>query len=116
MYDISFDEKTRAAGKAKSTQPLLDLCYSMRLTIVRRESDLDLRLMEENNMSVAKILEISARSGESFEDAIRQGIARANATINHVEGAWVEEQKVVVHEGKVEAFEVIMKVTFLLED
>jgi len=67
-------------------------------------------------MSVAKILEISARSGESFEDAIRQGISRANATISHVEGAWVEEQKVVVHEGEVEAFEVIMKVTFLLED
>ena len=66
-------------------------------------------------MSVAKMLEISARSDKSFEDAIRQGIARANETINHVEGAWVEEQKVVVHEGEVQAFEVIMKVTFLLE-
>ena len=67
-------------------------------------------------MSVAKILEISARSDKSFEDAIRQGISRADETIKHVEGAWVEEQKVVVHEGKIEAFEVIMKVTFLLED
>ena len=58
----------------------------------------------------------SARSETSFEDAIRQGIARANETIKHVEGTWGEEQKVVVHEGEVKAFEVIMKVTFLLED
>jgi flavin-binding protein dodecin len=71
---------------------------------------------EVDEMSVAKILEISARSEQSFEDAIRQGIARANATIKHVEGAWVEDQKVVVHEGEVKAFEVIMKVTFRLED
>ena len=66
-------------------------------------------------MSVAKILEISTRSDKSFEDAIQQGIARANETVKHVQGAWIEEQKVVVHEGKITAFEVIMKVTFLLE-
>ncbi len=66
-------------------------------------------------MSVAKILEISARSEKSFEDAIRQGIARADETVKHVQGAWVEEQKVVVHDGEIKAFEVIMKVTFILE-
>jgi hypothetical protein len=71
---------------------------------------------EEDEMSVAKILEISARSERSFEDAIRQGIARANETIKHVQGAWVEDQKVVVEEGEVKAFEVIMKVTFRLEN
>jgi flavin-binding protein dodecin len=70
---------------------------------------------KEETMAVAKILEISARSDKSFEDAVRQGIARANETIKHVEGAWVEEQKVIVHEGEIRAFEVIMKVTFLLE-
>jgi len=43
-------------------------------------------------------------------------IARANETIKRVEGAWVEEEKVIVHEGKIKAYEVIMKVTFLLED
>jgi flavin-binding protein dodecin len=67
-------------------------------------------------MSVAKILEISARSEKSFEDAIRQGIARADETVKHVQGAWVEEQKVVVQDGEIQAFEVIMKVTFILED
>jgi flavin-binding protein dodecin len=66
-------------------------------------------------MSVAKIVELSARSDKGFEDAIRQGIARATETIEHIQGAWVEEQKVVVQEGKIEAFEVIMKVTFVLD-
>jgi len=75
----------------------------------------NMRSEEEATMSVAKVLEISARSETSFEDAIRQGIAEVNATIEHVEGAWVEEQKVVVEEGEIKAFEVIMKVTFVLE-
>jgi flavin-binding protein dodecin len=66
-------------------------------------------------MSVAKILEISARSEKSFEDAIRQGIARADETVKHVQGAWVEEQKVIVNDGEIKAFEVIMKVTFIIE-
>ena len=67
-------------------------------------------------MSVAKIVEISARSEKSFEDAVRDGITRANETLANIEGAWVEEQKVVVHDGKISAFEVIMKVTFVLKD
>ena len=75
----------------------------------------NMRSEEEATMSVAKMLEISARSETSFEDAIRQGIAEVNATVKHVEGAWVEEQKVLVHEGEIKAFEVIMKVTFVVE-
>lgn len=67
-------------------------------------------------MSVAKIVELSARSEKSFEDAVRDGIKRANETLANIEGAWVEEQKVVVHGGKISAFEVIMKVTFVLKD
>jgi len=66
-------------------------------------------------MSVAKIVEISARSDKGFEDAIRQGIARASETVEHIQGAWVEEQKVVVQDGQIKAFEVIMKVTFVLD-
>ena len=66
-------------------------------------------------MSVAKIIEISARSDKSFEDAIRQGIAQASDTLEHIEGAWVEDQKVIVSDGIIIAYEVILKVTFLLK-
>jgi len=67
-------------------------------------------------MSIAKSSEISASSDKSFEDAIRQGIKRFSKTIDHVEGAWVKEQKVVVDGGNVTEFRVTMIVTFILND
>lgn len=67
-------------------------------------------------MTVAKVTEISSESTKSFEDAIAQGIARANKTLENVRGAWVKEQKVRVEGGKVVGYRVDMKVTFVLKD
>ncbi len=66
-------------------------------------------------MSVAKISEISASSTKSFDDAIAVGIDRANKTLRNVKGAWVSEMKVDVTDGKVTAYRVNMRVTFILE-
>ena len=52
-----------------------------------------------NAMSVARVTEISASSPTSFEDALQVGIARAVKTLKNVEGAWIQEQKVVVRNG-----------------
>jgi flavin-binding protein dodecin len=65
--------------------------------------------------SVAKVIEISAESSESFEDAIRHGIAKATETVHEVRGAWVEGQQVKVQDGTVVAFRVDLKVTFVLD-
>jgi len=67
-------------------------------------------------MSIAKVTEVTASSKISFEDALKQGIARANKTLNNVEGAWIQEQKVVVRNGEVAEYRVNMKLTFVLED
>jgi len=67
-------------------------------------------------MSVARITEISASSSVSFEDAVREGIARANKTLENVQGAWINEQKVIVKDGKIAEYRVNMKVTFVLRD
>ena len=67
-------------------------------------------------MSVAKITEISSSSDKSFEDAIQVGIKRANKTLKHITGAWVQEMKVDVDNGKVQSYRVNMKVTFILDD
>lgn len=67
-------------------------------------------------MSVAKVSEISAISTESFEDALSQGIARASETLENITGAWVNELKVDVKDGKIAAYRVNMKVTFVLKD
>jgi flavin-binding protein dodecin len=65
-------------------------------------------------MAVAKVVEVTAASRKSFEDAIEQGISRASDTLENVEGAWVQEQKVTVKNGKIDEYRVNMKVTFIL--
>jgi flavin-binding protein dodecin len=68
-------------------------------------------------MSVARITEISAESGRNFDDAIRQGIRRANQTLRNVKGAWIKEQQIEVDAtGKISVYRVNMLVTFVLED
>ena len=67
-------------------------------------------------MTVARITEISSVSKVSFEDAIKQGLARANKTLKNVRGAWVKDQEVTVDAGKVSGYKVILKVTFILAD
>jgi hypothetical protein len=67
-------------------------------------------------MSVAKVSEIIASSPRSFEDAVAIGIARANKTLKNVRGAWIAEQKVDVDKGKVTAYRVTMRVTFVLKE
>lgn len=67
-------------------------------------------------MTVARISEISSVSKKSFEDAIIKGVARANKTLRNVRGAWVKDQEVLVDNGKVSGFKVILKVTFVLTD
>ena len=66
-------------------------------------------------MSVAKVTEISACSSKSFEDAIDSGIERANKTLDKIKGAWVNEMKINVKDGKVTEYCVNMKVTFVLK-
>ena len=67
-------------------------------------------------MSIAKVTEISSSSPVSFHDAVEKGIARASKTLKNITGAWVNEEKVSVTDGKITAWRVNMKVSFVLED
>jgi flavin-binding protein dodecin len=67
-------------------------------------------------MSVARVTEITSESTKSFEDAINMGISRANKTLKNVRGAWVQEQKVTINNGKIENYRVNLKITFVLEE
>jgi dodecin len=67
-------------------------------------------------MSIAKISEISATSTKSFEDAIQQGITRAEKTLRNVRSAWIKEQQVRVENGRPSEYQVNMMVTFVLDD
>ena len=67
-------------------------------------------------MSIAKISEISATSTKSFEDAIQQGITRANKTLRNIRSVWIKEQHVRVENGLPSEYQVNMMVTFVLDD
>ena len=67
-------------------------------------------------MSVARVTELSCTSNESFEDAVRQGIARARKTLRGVKSAWIKEQRVSIGpNGEIE-FQVNILVTFVLDE
>lgn len=65
-------------------------------------------------MSVARVTEITAASKKSFEDAVSNGIERANDTLENIEGAWIQDMKVTCKNGKIDEYRVNMKVTFIL--
>ena len=66
-------------------------------------------------MAVARVTEIIAGSKKSFQDAVETCIARATQTLKNVEGAWVQDQNVILDKGKIVEYRVNLKVTFILE-
>jgi dodecin len=67
-------------------------------------------------MPVARVTEITSSSAKSFDDAIREGLARANKTLENVTGAWIKAQEVVAKDAKIVEYRVRMKITFVLKD
>ncbi len=66
--------------------------------------------------AVAKVIELTAASPKSIEDAVESGIRRADTTLDNVEGAWIQDIKCVVKNGKIAEWRINMKVTFLLKE
>jgi flavin-binding protein dodecin len=67
-------------------------------------------------MAIARVTEISATSTQSFEDAIKQGLDRANQTLRNVRSAWIKEQQVRLEGGSITEYQVNMLVTFILDE
>lgn len=66
-------------------------------------------------MAIAKIVEVNSSSTKSFEDAIQTGIAKVTETLKNVQGAWINEQKVIIKENKITEYRVNLKISFLVE-
>lgn len=68
-------------------------------------------------MSIAKVSEIIASSPKSFDDAIKEGVARAQKTLKNIKSAWVENQQVKLDQkGQISEYRVQLKITFVLEE
>lgn len=67
-------------------------------------------------MSVAKVIEITSSSKTSIEDAVKSGLKKTSETVKNIQGAWVNETKVVTDgEGNVVEWRVNMRVTFVVQ-
>lgn len=67
-------------------------------------------------MSIAKVIEITASSPTSIEDAVRKGLKKAAETVKNIKGAWINETKVVTSpDGTVTEWRVNMRISFVVE-
>lgn len=65
-------------------------------------------------MAITKVVEVNSSSSKSFEDAIQTGIAKVTETVKNVQGAWINEQK-VVKDNKITEYRVNLKINYLVE-
>jgi flavin-binding protein dodecin len=65
--------------------------------------------------SIAKIIELSADSEKSFDDALEEGIKRASETIRNVRSVWIKDKEVIIENGSPKIYRLHLKVTFKLE-
>ncbi|MGG6463456.1 dodecin family protein [Solilutibacter silvestris] len=67
-------------------------------------------------MSIAKVIEINSSSKKGIEDAVQSGLAKTGKTVKNIQGAWVNEIKVVTKpNGSVTEWRVNMKVSFIVD-
>ena len=66
-------------------------------------------------MAIAKIVEVTSSSQKSFEDAIQTGISKVTETVKNVQGAWINERKVIIQDNKITEFRVNLKISFLVD-
>lgn len=66
-------------------------------------------------MAVASVSKVTAASSKSFDDAVKEGLARASKTLRGITGLHIVEQKASVTKGKIAEYRVTMEITFILE-
>ena len=65
---------------------------------------------------VYKIVELTGSSTTNVEDAIQSAIAKASQTVRHMHWFQVVDTRGTIDNGKVEYWQVTIKVGFRLED
>lgn len=67
-------------------------------------------------MAVARITEVIASSPKGWQEAVQEGLRRANKTLRNLTGLEVLAQKAKIENGKITEYRVEMRITFILED
>jgi dodecin len=80
------------------------------ITVLYRRSRSEAARNKGKSMpSVARVIELSATSGESFEDAINQGVERATSTLRNVKSAWIKDMNVLIENNEVAAYSTLQQ-------
>jgi flavin-binding protein dodecin len=67
-------------------------------------------------MAVARVTQIVASSQKSFEDAIKEGLRRANKTLRGLTGLEVTKMNAKIENGKIMEYRAHLNITFILEE
>ncbi len=67
-------------------------------------------------MTVTKTIDLSGSSSESIEAAVEEAISRAALTISDVQEFEIERVSGAVKDGRVDAYRVWLKVTFVVKE
>ena len=59
---------------------------------------------------------IEATSPLSFEDAIKEAVARATSALRGVEGVRIKDRNVLIESGNIIGYKVYLEVTFVLDE
>jgi flavin-binding protein dodecin len=113
-YQRGFSEHRLAGWLAPLGGVLVTILAAM--MIYRRRRSKQAARKRGGVMPIARVIELSATSDRSFEDAINQGIKRATTTLRNVESAWIKDMNVLIKNNEVRAYKVNMAITFVLEE
>jgi flavin-binding protein dodecin len=66
--------------------------------------------------TVAKVIEVSASSGKSIEDAVQGGLRKVSKSVKNLRGAWINEIKWQTDDdGNITEWRVNMRVNFIVD-
>ncbi|MFC5740205.1 dodecin family protein [Dyella tabacisoli] len=67
-------------------------------------------------MSVAKVIEITASSSKSIDDAVKKGLSKTAESVKNIKGAWVRDIKVATNDdGTITEWRVGMRISFVVK-
>jgi len=66
-------------------------------------------------MSIVKVIEFLSESNVSWEDAIKQAVAKVSNTIHNVKSVYIKDHSVKVENGTIKCYRINAKVSFMLD-
>ena len=67
-------------------------------------------------MTMLKVIEVLAQSDKSWEDAAQNAIDEAAKSVRGIKSIYIKEKEATVENGKIAAYRINAKISFLVEE